>query len=83
VRRARRLEQQHIALCPDGEREEIRQLFARKGLAGSALDELVEAITRDEVRWVDTMLTRSAGCGSSHPPAERGAVTFGCFCWPE
>jgi vacuolar iron transporter family protein len=80
LQKARRLEEQHIALCPEGEREEIRQLFARKGLAGPALDEVVEAITRDEQRWVDTMLAEELRLRLNPPtPLRAASITFVCF----
>jgi VIT1/CCC1 family predicted Fe2+/Mn2+ transporter len=80
VQKARRLEEQHIALCPEGEREEIRQLFERKGLAGPALDEVVAAITRDERRWVDTMLAEELRLRLDLPtPLRAAAITFVCF----
>ena len=38
---ARREEERHVALIPEGEREEVRQLFASKGFAGADLDRVV------------------------------------------
>jgi hypothetical protein len=35
-KRVLEIEDRHIALVPQGEREEIRQLFAAKGVAGDA-----------------------------------------------
>ena len=44
---ARREEQRHIELVPEGEREEIRQLFAAKGFHGEDPAGIVEVITSD------------------------------------
>jgi len=74
------VEGEHIDAYPAGEREEIRQLFARKGLGGSVLDEVVDAITRDRERWVDTMLTEELRLPLETPvPFRAAAVTLGCF----
>ncbi|MFN0009897.1 MAG: VIT1/CCC1 transporter family protein [Planctomycetota bacterium] len=80
VERARRVEEEHIEAYPEGEREEIRQLFARKGLAGPALDAVVEAITCDRKLWVDTMLTEELRLQIETPaPFRAASVTFACF----
>ena len=50
------VERRHIAAVPDGEREEIRQIFAAKGFAGDNLQTIVDVITADESRWARTMV---------------------------
>ena len=54
VRRVEAIEHRHIELAPEGEREEVRQIFAAKGFTGSDLDRVVELITSDPDRWVRT-----------------------------
>jgi VIT1/CCC1 family predicted Fe2+/Mn2+ transporter len=44
------VERRHIATIPDGEREEIRQIFAGKGFSGDELERIVAVITSDDSR---------------------------------
>jgi VIT1/CCC1 family predicted Fe2+/Mn2+ transporter len=78
--RIRLVESKHIERFPDGEREEIRQIYAAKGFTGGELDRVVELITSDEKRWVDTMLTEEYGLPRKVRSAWRAAaVTFVAF----
>jgi VIT1/CCC1 family predicted Fe2+/Mn2+ transporter len=72
--RARREERAHIRLIPEGEREEIRQIFAAKGFEGRDLDRVVEVITSDPERWTETMMREELGFGSTEPNEFRAAL---------
>ncbi len=57
----RAIEYRHVRVDPEGEREEIRQIYAAKGFEGEDLETAVEIVTADEERWVETMLAEEYG----------------------
>ncbi len=78
--RARREEELQIRIAPEGEREEIRQIFAAKGFEGQDLDRVIEVITADPKLWTDTMMSEELGFGSTEPDEYRSALaTFAAF----
>ena len=81
--RARRDEEQHIRTFPEGEREEIRQIYAVKGFSGDELERVVEVITADRARWIETMLSEELGFPTNPPNPLRAAastfIAFVCF----
>ena len=79
-RRLQDIENRHIDLAPDGEREEVRQIFARKGFEGEELTRMVELVTADRERWVQTMLTDEYGLPHSiRSPWIAALCTFTAF----
>ena len=80
VKRIREIEKRHIALAPEGEREEVRQILQAKGLSGTTLEESVAAITADEERWIDTMLVEEYGMSPNlRSPLKSASSTFVAF----
>ena len=78
IKRARRIENDHIDKVPEGEREEVRMILTRKGLRGELLENAVDAITCDRRLWVDTMLSEEWGLPTSPPSPFREALATFC-----
>ncbi len=73
----RREEEYHIRTVPEGEREEIRQIFASKGFSGADLERVVQVITSDDERWVNVMLREEHGYPAGEvSPWRAGLVTY-------
>ncbi len=80
VEAARKTEESHIDEIPEGELEEIRQIFGNKGFSGELLEKVVNTITQDRRIWVETMLTEEYGLQRVGPiPMKSALVTFSSF----
>jgi vacuolar iron transporter family protein len=74
------IERRHIALEPEGEREEVRQIFAAKGFTGADLERVVEVITADPALWTTTMATEEYGLSPTlRSPMLAALNTFAAF----
>jgi len=80
LKRLEAVEYRHVDLNPEGEREEVRQIFRSKGFAGEDLTRLVDLITSDRARWVRTMLTEEYGLPQEvRSPWLAAITTFSAF----
>jgi len=74
------IERRHIALAPEGEREEIRQIFAAKGFCGNDLERAVAVITSDLALWANTMAIEEYGLSpTQRSPVLAALSTFAAF----
>jgi VIT1/CCC1 family predicted Fe2+/Mn2+ transporter len=60
-RYAEAVEHRHIESSPEGEREEVREIFRQRGLQGDLLERVTNVITADRRRWVRLMLRDEYG----------------------
>jgi len=78
--RLRAVEEKHIALAPDGEREEIRQIFEAKGYAGKDLEAMVRLVTSNKATWIETMMQAEYGMSDgARTPLKAALYTFAAF----
>ncbi len=75
IEQARIMEEEHIDKVPEGEKEEIRQIYAAKGFKDKDLERVVEVITSDRKVWVDTMLQDELGLSLNPCSPWRASIT--------
>lgn len=80
IEKERKREMWEVENIPDGEREEIREIYSRKGFHGKKLDSITKLITSDKNVWVDTMMIYELGLlEDDKNPAKSGFTTFFSF----
>ncbi|MEP1930976.1 MAG: VIT1/CCC1 transporter family protein [Roseibium sp.] len=78
--RLRAIEEKHISIEPDGEREEIRQIFSAKGYSGDDLEKIVGLVTSNRTTWIETMLLAEYGISDGgRAPLKAALYTFAAF----
>lgn len=61
IQKERKREEWEIDNMADTERQEIRDIYAKKGFANELLDEIVKVITARKKVWLDTMMKEELG----------------------
>ena len=80
IDKVRLTEEGHIDAIPEGEREEIRQIFVRKGFTGEVLEKIVATITANRPLWVETMVREEFGMEmTGRRPLKAACATFAAF----
>lgn len=78
--RLQEVEKKHIKTDPEGEREEVRQIFSAKGFGGEELEKIVGIVAANKKIWVDIMMQEEYGlAGLRKTPMKTGLHTFGAF----
>ncbi len=70
-----------VEKVPEAEREEVRQIFTKKGLAPHLADRLTEIVASNKDVWVELMMTEELGIApkGSSSPLKNGLLTFFAF----
>lgn len=80
VEKARRREEWEIDNLVEQEKQEIREIYARKGFKEELLEIIVRVITSRRKVWVDTMMKEELGLiESSRRPMDTAMMTFVAF----
>lgn len=78
--RIRSIEERHIQKFPEGEKFEVREILARKGLSDPVLSQATDAITQNQENWIAFMMEGEYGLGGLDPhPLKSATATFLAF----
>ncbi len=76
----RKREEWEIKNVPEGEIEEIRSIYKKKGFGGQKLEDIVKVITSNKKIWVDTMMIEELNIIPKHKSPFKSAIsTFIAF----
>jgi len=73
-------EEWEVENIPAGEKEELRRIYGAKGFRGPLLEQVIDVLTSDKGRWVDTMLLEELNIvHEDKSPAKGAFATFVSF----
>ena len=75
-------EEWEVEKLPEEERQEIREMYRKKGFAGETLEKIMTTITANKKLWVDEMMAGEHGLLPEHSishPWKNAATTFVAF----
>jgi len=79
-RRERAREQWEVEQFPDGEKQELFEIYRRKGHTDGEAQQLVDIVSRRPEHWVDTMMVDELGLTKDERnPFWNGLATFAAF----
>ena len=70
-------EKWEIKHLPDRERQEIRDIYYKKGFRGSLLEQIVRKITSKKKTWLDTMMREELGLPDGEESPSKSAAIVG------
>jgi VIT1/CCC1 family predicted Fe2+/Mn2+ transporter len=73
-KRLHKIEHDSIKTNPQGEKEEIRQIYKAKGFKGEKLEHIIDIITEHKNIWIDTMMIEEYGLTKAHHQAWPAAL---------
>ena len=77
IKKERKREEWEIDNMEESERQEIREIYAKKGFTAELLDEIVKVITSRKKVWVDTMMKEELGLvDEGRKPVDTAASTM-------
>jgi VIT1/CCC1 family predicted Fe2+/Mn2+ transporter len=80
IEKARKREEWEIDNLVEQEKQEIRDIYAKKGFKDDLLDEIVGVITSRRKVWVDTMMREELGLvEGKRRPRDTAVTTFAAF----
>lgn len=68
-------EEWEVENVSEGEKEELRQIYGEKGFREPLLEQVVDVLTSDKKKWVDTMMLEELNIVQEHKSPEKGALT--------
>ncbi|MEQ8704260.1 MAG: VIT1/CCC1 transporter family protein [Phaeodactylibacter sp.] len=76
----KKIEYWEIEHKPEEEREEVREIYRRKGFEGPLLEQVVDMLTADKDRWADVMMKEELYMmEQNRSPITIGSVTYIAF----